>query len=360
MQGGKMLGGKKMNTKEVWFSHREEKWDVTDGKFSWTGKEEIWDFDQCVIGIARTIENKLIGVVRSRTNKTSEYMEKPVELRFMLGFPIDRVSEPTTELYTARKNIPGKKEGPRERWVSQLGDKYWIWEWAEEGKDIRSSNVYQLYQLIKQEGLSPSIKSDNIFDVEDGENIEDNNEIIPVIYQPAVDKLKNFVREVHCAKKPANTDGSYEVEVTIVFNDEHLQKWKADLDNLYRKWRGKYHGRVFDIETFKIMVKKDLKDSEFTFETTYSDGHQLEDVYHGDSCSRIKYFFMSHNHPVIFINTCNHSMAEHDTNDRLWKWEYIPWLESAPIDFGKKTRQEVEEDYYNSWQKRLKDIGFHI
>ncbi len=336
-----------MPTKEVWFSHKEEKWNVTtDGKFSWTGKEEIWDFDQCVIGIARTIENELIGVVRSKTNQNSVYMgDKPVELRFMLGFPIHRVSEPTTELYIARKNIPGKQDGPRERWVSQLGDKYWMWEWAEEGKDIRSSNVYQLYQLIKQEGLSPSIKSDNIFDVEDDEEIDDNGDITPVVYQPAVDSLKNFVREVHCAKKPADTDGNYEVEVTIVFNDEHLQKEAANVDSLYRKIRGIYYGRVFDIESFNIMVKKDLKNSGFIFDTTYSNGHQLEDIFHGSSSTKIKYFFMSNNHPVIFVNTCNHSMAEHDTNERLWKWEYIPWLKSASIKFGKKTRQQVEMDY---------------
>ncbi len=31
-----------MNIKEVWFSHREKKWNVTEsGIFSWTDKEEI-------------------------------------------------------------------------------------------------------------------------------------------------------------------------------------------------------------------------------------------------------------------------------------------------------------------------------
>lgn len=39
-----------MENKEVWFSHRENKWEVIDGKFSWTEKEDIWDFDHCTVG----------------------------------------------------------------------------------------------------------------------------------------------------------------------------------------------------------------------------------------------------------------------------------------------------------------------
>jgi hypothetical protein len=34
----------------------------------------------------------------------------------------------------------------------------------------------------------------------------------------------------------------------------------------------------------------------------------------------VKYYFMDWNHPVVFFNTSNHAMAEHDTNDRVWKW----------------------------------------
>jgi hypothetical protein len=81
-------------------------------EFSWTDKEDIWDFDHCTIGIARTLDNELIGVVRSSTNKNSNYMgDKPVELRFMLGFPINKVTEPASELYTARKKFLIKKKG---------------------------------------------------------------------------------------------------------------------------------------------------------------------------------------------------------------------------------------------------------
>ena len=340
-----------MNTEEVWFSHREKKWEVTNGKFSWTDKEDIWDFDHCTVGIARTLENELIGVVRSRTNTNSSYMgDKPVELRFMLGFPINKVTEPATELYTARKKIPDKKEGPRERWVCQFDDDYWIWEWARDGEDISSSNIFQLYQLIKKEGSVPSMMSDNIFDAD----IEKNDDIIPVIYQPAVDSLKNFVREVHCAKKSIDPYGSYEVEVTIIFNDEHLQKHDISIvDNLYRSFREKTYGRIFDIETFKIIVKNNGNEKKFIFENIYSDINQLvEDSIHGDKTPppapsrNVEYFFMNGNHPVVFVNTANHALAGHDTNRRIWKWEYIPWLNgSAPIIFGRKTREEINSEF---------------
>ncbi len=173
-----------MSTQEVWFSHRENRYEV----------------------------------------KNSRYMgNKPVELKFMLGFDVSRVSEPIIESYTARENHPDtkKREGPKERWVFQMDDDYCIWEWAKEGEEIGSSNIYRLYKLISEEISHPSIKSDNIFDVE----LETRaDKIIPAIYQPAVDSLDNFVREVHCAQKPEKTDGSYEVEVSIIFNNEQLRK----------------------------------------------------------------------------------------------------------------------------------------
>ena len=51
-----------------------------------------------------------------------------------------------------------------------------------------------------------------------------DEKVIPVIYQPSVDALKNFVREVHCAKGPTNQDGSYKMEVSILFNNERLRQ----------------------------------------------------------------------------------------------------------------------------------------
>ena len=30
-------------------------------------------------------------------------------------------------------------------------------------------------------------------------------------------------------------------------------------------------------------------------------------------------------------------MAEHDSNSKFWKWEYVLWLDNSPVLFGEKT-----------------------
>lgn len=424
-----------MSSEEVWFSHREKKWDVKNGKFTWTDTKEIWDWDNCTIGLARTLKNELIVVVRSKTDTSSTYqgeymftwsrvpgkessnllnfikedldinldgakirksddertisisgreksveiklgkeyenallkasdgrdytlqvrkengslgiyMGKPVELRFMLGFGVCKISEPRIECYIARKNKPEKREGPKKRWVFQLEDDYWIWEWANEGGELKSSNTYRLYELINREISSPSIECDNIFDVE----LEKKDDrIIPVIYMPAVDTLGNFLREVHCAEKKPNDDRSIEVEITLVFNNELLRRHSV-VHKIYEIIRRLRYGRTRDIETFKIIARRDFKDNALIFEDIYSDYYQLEeDSIHGDPPKApergVKYYFIDHRHPVIFINTSNHAMAGHDTNHNIWKWEYIPWLEHAPVKLGHKTRKEIDKEY---------------
>jgi hypothetical protein len=101
---------------------------------------------------------------------------------------LGKPSEPKTELYTARNNIPNRREGPKNRWVFQLDDKHWIWEWAQEGVDITKSTIYSLYHEIVNELEHPSIMGDNIIKAK--VEVKDD-ELIPVIYQPSVDALKN-------------------------------------------------------------------------------------------------------------------------------------------------------------------------
>lgn len=349
-----------MSSEEVWFSHREykyevkEKWLILGKKFLLTDKKQTWDWDSCTVGIARALDNRLIVVVRSKTNKNSSYMgDKPVELRYMLGFEVTGISEPETEAYTARENRPERREGPKQRWFFQIkgtapDDDYWIWEWAKEGGDINTSNIYRLYKLISAELSSSSKKSDNIFDVEVG---SPGDEIIPVIYQPAVDSLKNFLREVHCAKTPM-TNGDSEIEVTMIFENEQLRThslWGV-INKVYETYRRFRYGRVRDVESFKILIRKNVENNKLIFKNIYSDNHQLEDdSIHGDKENAperiIKYYFINHSHPVIFINTSNHAMAEHDANHRLWKWEYIPWMKDAPVKFENKTREEIDKEF---------------
>jgi hypothetical protein len=339
-----------MVSKTIWFSVKEKKWKIGFfGEFSWTGKEEFWDSDNCTIHFARTIKGKCIIVVHSNATKNSRFMKKDVLLRYMIAFEVSaKPLEPKTEIYVARNNFPDRREGPKERWVLQLDDKHWIWDWAEQDKSIKDSIIYQLYQALVEELEHPSILGNNI--IEAPVDVQDNS-LIPVVYQPSVDALKNFVREIHCAKGPINTDGSYSMEVSILFNNERLRK-HGFLNSIYEVIRRLIYGRVIDLESFKILVTMDHDNNGFFFEGIYSNNEDMNaDSIHGDRTPPpapkhpIKYYFMDHDHPVVFINTSNHAMAEHDNNDRIWKWEYIPWLPEAPIKLGTMTRKEIEESF---------------
>jgi len=408
----------------VWFSHREKIWEVNNGRFSWTEKENIWDWDNCTVSFVRMNEDTVKIIVRSNASINSTYMGKKlftwekipederenkelicflndehditrvekitkkggdriiinsddnkkieiildennekailrisglpdkylqikvendninvyrgkqVELRYMLGFDINlkTIREPRTECYVVRN--PGKKEGPKLRWVFQLDEDHWIWEWAKESVSIEATNTFKFYKNITELiSLHPG-KNDNIFDVKVDEQ---DDRIIPVIYQPAIDALENFIREIHC-KQTQKDNGDTEVKVTLVFNNEQLRK--HFFANRIYEWLRKnvLFGRKKDIESFVILVEKDPV--KFTFENIYSKINKKEynmeyDNIHGDKKDvkkhDIKYYFMDHRHPIVFVNTSNHAMAENDANHKLWKLEYIPWLKNSAV-----------------------------
>jgi len=198
----------------------------------------------------------------------------------MLGFEVTSVSEPKTEYYTARENRPGKSEGPEKRWFFHLkgadpDEDYWIWEWAKEGFDINESNISGLHELISTNLLSSSLAGDNIFKADVKSTGE---ELIPVIYQPAVDSLKNFLREVHCARTPLS-NGDSEYEITMIFENEQLRthSFFGFLNTVYETYRRFRYGRVRDVESFKILIKKNVENNRFIFKNIYSDDHTLED-----------------------------------------------------------------------------------
>ncbi len=62
----------------------------------------------------------------------------------------------------------------------------------------------------------------------------------------------------------------------MIFNDEQLRE-NAIFYSIYRVCRRIYYGRTCDIETFKIIVKKDQKNSVFTFADIYSGENQLKE-----------------------------------------------------------------------------------
>jgi len=157
--------------------------------------------------------------------------------------------------------------------------------------------------------------------------------------------------EVHCAKGAINQDGSYAMEISILFNNERLRQHGV-LNSIYQVIRRLIYGRVMDLESFKILVAPLSANGRFVFEGIYSNNEEMNaDSIHGDRSPPpapehpVKYYFVDRNHPVVFINTSNHAMAECGTNNRIWKWEYIPWLADAPIKLGSLTRKEIEQSF---------------
>jgi hypothetical protein len=163
---------------EFWFSYRERRWGVKKGvggwmnnksKFFWTGEVEVWDYPACCISLIRAADEKLKIVVRRKKLEYSDFLNKDIEIRKMIGFDLEKVYRPWTEKYVARENAGNRKAipGSEKRWVFQFNDNCWIWEWAKEGFSIEESDIYRFYISICKEISNPTMKSDNIFDVKD-------------------------------------------------------------------------------------------------------------------------------------------------------------------------------------------------
>ena len=365
-----------MSENKVWFSHGEEiyevkkGWFLKKGGFAWTGKTKIWNWDNCTVGLAKPRSDRTLIIVRSDTNKNSKFMgDRPVKIRFMLGFEVKEiVSGPVFEKPVKRgdKCIKGEWDGSKGRYVIRLrgsptgdefdwSDDYWIWVYDDDLSGMK--NIDALHRQIEA-NLSSKITSDNVFKVDSAPI--NNDDVVPVIYQPAVDSLKNFIREINCKRQQIN--GVDYIEVTLIFENERLQK-SDDFDKTYKFARKDLlFGREKDIERFKIILKEGKPDH-LLFPGIYSKEMEngvcrerdiLFDSTHGDTTKNpdntpkrpIKYFFADVNHPVIFVNTSNHAMAGDDANHRLWKWEYIPWEENgAAVYRGDSSLADVEKRF---------------
>jgi len=70
--------------------------------FRWTEAKLVWDWDGCTFSLARPAENGLCVVVRSSASKVSRFMGgRAVDLRYMIGFDVRKVTPPQAELYSA-------------------------------------------------------------------------------------------------------------------------------------------------------------------------------------------------------------------------------------------------------------------
>jgi len=269
----------------------------------------------------------------------------------MFGFDVEtsKIQSPEEERYNEPiDNKPKDCGQERIRWVVKLDEDYSIWQWKQEGMTIESSKVYEIYKNIIKSLDEPIVSTaKDMFNVDAYDDNEIGKKIVPVVYQPAIDSWKNFVREVHCHA----LDNSQKIEVSILFNNEELREHKI-ANRLYEWFRSWFYGRIIDVETFFIVLRGDNKPELFDFPFIYSGENSIEqDSIHVNRHGiTIKYFFGNLRHPIIFINTSNHAMSEHDTNHRLWKWEYIAWQKDSPIEFGEKSREDID----NSFKPKLK------
>lgn len=342
---------------DIWFSHKENKYDAElklfqKKSFHWTSEYQMWDWDNCQVTWVRRSEKELRIIARSSKIVSSKYRKKEVKVKYMLGFDveIDDIEIPNQDDYRQPlQNIEKKYGQSRQRWFIRLNKNYYIWQWVskEKNQTLENSQIYRIYdKIIKSLGepITPSSNKNNTFIVKD---TEEDKRIIPVIYQPAIDSWKNFAREVHCYKINSN-----EYEITILFENEHLRK-HGRLDFLYRIFRRIRYGRVTDIESFKIILDKG-KPAKLQFKGIFSGENSIEaDNIHGDKpvdgsipIHDIKYYFNDERHPIIFINTANHAMSFHDTNHKIWKWEYIPWEKDSAVIYGEKPRSEIDKFWW--------------
>jgi len=346
----------------IWFSHielmRKVKRNLIGKKrIKWTDNPEWWDWDNCFVSAVKTKEGKIRIIIRSSKVIFSDYKKRNVKLKYMLGFDIDHIPElEKDEYHEPPEKNPNKQQGKLlSRWVLKLDEKHHIWQWKKNDRTIETSELATIREKLKNiqnEPYDPT--KSNIFHAD---SLQSDNRIIPVIYQPAIDSLKNFVREVHCNKIDYKT-----IKVTLLFNNEHLTKHKY-LDKIYRIFRLIVYHRTADIESFIINVENSAPEK-FQFPGIFSGKNDMEqDDVHEDKpeCGnvpnrQIKYFFIDKNHPIVFINTANHAMSYHDTNHRLWKWEYIPWEDNGPVILGIKSREEIEsanwDIYSEDWIKQ--------
>ncbi|HKI10083.1 MAG TPA: hypothetical protein VKA09_16960 [Nitrososphaeraceae archaeon] len=180
---------------EIWFSHREDIYNAelkgTQKVFYWTDQSQMWDWDNCTVSWLprdRNTSRKIIRIViRSLNTVFSEYRNKEVKIRYMLGFDVEtsKIQPPEEERYNEPMNNQPKKCGQeRIRWVVKLDEDYSIWQWKEEGMTIESSKVYEIYKsIIKSldEPIIPTAK--DMFNVDAYDDNKIGKKIVPVVYR---------------------------------------------------------------------------------------------------------------------------------------------------------------------------------
>jgi len=316
------------------FSYEQEEYnELTEGArryLDWNNEIKIWQYDDCKVTVIGMANRRVRIVLRRNISGNSRFMKSTYSVNLMMGFIALKSHEP-------KKNT-GKWEIKFD--IQQSADSHHrdlseVKIWSEDEKSI-----WKLYEEIMKKTGKPPIDS-TIF----SSDVEENNMMVPIIYQPRIDAWENFLRELHVNEKSNN-----KFEITLVFQDEQLRK-HGIFDIIYRIFRFFRYRRIADIE--KFYIHKSEKKDYFTFPGIFSDKETLfDDSTHFDKPEDgpvekrdVKYYFQDKTHPIVFVNTSNHAIAPHDNNHDIWKWEYIPWSKTIPIKLGKKSREKVEKDY---------------
>lgn len=322
------------------FSYKQEEYDeLTEGArryLDWNNEIKIWRYDDCKVTVIGMANQRVRIVLRRNISGKSRFMKSKYSVNLMMGFIATKSNEPKKN--KGKWEIKFDVEQSADSHHRDLND---VKIWSENEKSI-----WDLYEeIIKKTGKPPT--DSTIF----SSDVEENNMMVPIIYQPRIDAWENFLREIH-----VNEQSKDKFEITLVFQDEQLRK-HVIVDMLYRIIRLFKYKRTVDIENFYI--HKSQKDY-FTFPGIYSDKCSLfDDSTHFDKPEDgpvekrdVKYYFKNKNHPIVFVNTSNHALAPQDNNHDMWKWEYIPWSKKIPIKLGKKSREEVEKN--QKWILRKK------
>lgn len=322
------------------FSYKQERYNEELEGFRrvlrWKNEIQTHTFENCTASVIGMDNGRVRVVMRRKDSGISSFMKSDYTLNIMMGFVVKNAHQPKEEQIGNQKmwSIEFEIEPSKDKDLRNIFDVK-LWVRAEEGKPIGESVIAELFgEIQEKKGKLP--QDPHLFACD----IESNDQVVPVIYQPMEDAWKNFLREVHVSKNDTTH------EVTLVFNDERLRA-HSFLDTIYRIVRWFLHKRIMDVETFFIYSGNNLTD--YTFPKIYSsDFTMYHDDVHEDKTPQkrpIKYYYQDHNHPIVFINTSNHAMAPHDNNHDFWKWEYVPWGKKVPIISGTKSRKEVEEGF---------------
>jgi len=317
--------------------------------FKWSDEPEIWDWQNCHFSIVGMDKDRVRVVARRQKvlDRTDNHSGDKIWL--MLGVITTDVTEIQPEDYNepVEHNPPNRALGPPiKRWafhmtIENSGDQEtYITDatiWCKSNAPEPPRELTELHDsIVKSKGIP---KDSNTFDV----YTDHEEKIFPVIYQPRVDAHNNYVRSIFWHTK------ENEIEFSIVFNDEELNNaWFFDF--IYRHIRRWIYGRIKDLESFSVILDNQ-KPVSLRFPGIYSNNDDLKnDMTHGDKESfwkkapthNIKYFYADTNHPIIFVNTSNHAMAEYDNNPQFWKWEYAGWETDTPLIVGGGSKEATD------------------